>query len=755
LLDLVTAKELYDIFDSNITVLDVAGTDFSEVKHVVNGVSWYGSMPGSRITATKKIQDLFESYNGARTERQCWIIAFVQALSKLSHINSVGKEEISEYQKFRTSTGVTSFDPVYYAKRKIFRESLAPVPNDVDEFDEFDADPITGYQRYYEEIEKGTFVDLVHNGYRLPGHHHSYESCGHFVTKSCKNMSEHHNLGHGDKIPLVKVPNHCRRISCQECYQDSISGIAMGAVKRLWSHALLKKSYLYETVDDVRVYPMLKDEENPKKNRRYHYLEKREERIFSHVVVSIPKSDYHLLESEKGHRKLRDRVNSMLRYLGIHASVNISHLWRFTRGLKSGYYSPHLHIVGLGWIDSNKVKENYNETGYIVKNISTVKEHHDLFNLIRYILSHSAVLENKHSVKYTGEMHNTKHKDYEVRENSISSYRDLDLIFKKYENEDDDMISVEIDVMTQSEGLERTDGIRSFSSRGILSYDSVKTVRSMERSMIKHPHVIDEEYDSLIPGNTFNGSMDSLVYGRGADNDEIDISFTNSKDNPAKTQSIRYNKTDLLYDVIHESIPRDDEIEPLPQLETTQYHIIKFTYASKKSVQYLILGFNPNLTGLCPICSERMVRVIPSPTCDIKNAEKYLRKVPESIVLLSSQYEDWVRYDYRDPINLGIFYITKPCDDCDIDECVECGKFGYDDKREPIKSKFFNSLTADERLQYDVDCYLLKAIPQFWDREGHKPDSDEMIGLLNGFLNQKYIEQSEFGYGSQKLEVFS
>jgi len=751
--DVVTYTELSEFLESNIVIMDVAGESFEKIVDTVNNMSWYGKIPDLKISADEKIHDLLDSDSRVRTERQAWIIAYLQACVKLSNLDYETDTDVSRYQKFRISTGVTSFDPAYYVKREIFRKSLTLDPNDVDEFDD---DPLTGYQRYYEEIEKGTFVNLVHNGYRLPGHHHSYASCGHFVTKSCKNMSEHRNLGHGDKIPLVKVPNHCRRISCQECYQDSIKGIAMNAVDRLWSHALLKKSYLYETIEKPdMVYPLLRDENNPKKNRRYHYLEKREERIFSHVVVSIPKSDYHYLESEKGQRKIRDNINSMLKYLGIHGAVRISHLWRFQKGLKSGYYSPHLHVVGLGWIDPSRVKENYEQTGYIIKNVSTIKKRHDLFNLVRYILSHSAVLGTKHSVQYIGEMHNTKFRSHNIRENSVSSLRDLDMIFKKYENSDDDMLSIEIDVMKQSEGPDQADGIRSFSSKCILSYDSVKSVRGMERTAIKYPHIIDEEYDSLIPGNVFHGSRDNLVYGRGNDNDEIDPSFINSKDNPAKTQSIRYNKTDLLYDVIHESIPRDDEIEPPPQLETMQYHVIKFTNILKKSVQYLILGFDQNLGGLCPICSERMVRVIPSQTCNIENAEKYLRKIPESIVLLSSRHEDWVRYDYRDPINLGIFYITKPCDDCDIDECVECGKFGYDDKREPIKSKFFNSLTADERLQYDVDCYLLKAIPQFWDREGHKPDSDEMIGLLNGFLNQKYIEQSEFGYGSQKLEVFS
>ena len=119
--------------------------------------------------------------------------------------------------------------------------------------------------------------------------------------------------------------------------------------------------------------------------------------------------------------------------LDVDGGVTISHPYRFTTDLESAYLSTHFHNIITGWIDGNLVKQIYEKTGWIIKQISTMYSVKDCYSLSKYLLSHAGVFErevdkrsSEHSVSYFGECQNRFFKVVEILKNSVSGYDQLD-----------------------------------------------------------------------------------------------------------------------------------------------------------------------------------------------------------------------------------------------------------------------------------------------------------------------------------------
>jgi len=177
---------------------------------------------------------------------------------------------------------------------------------------------------------------------------------------------------------------------------------------------------------------------NLKKNRKI-YLKNNRTRLLSHVVVSIPFEEHHLMNTRKGRKQLKQKQIKILKQLDVDGGVTISHPYRFSNELESAYLSPHFHNIITGWIDGNITSQINKETGWVVSQIRTLDSEKDCYGLSKYLLSHSGVYEkevgkrsSEHSVSYFGECQNRLFKVERVLKNSVNGYEELDkLLIKK------------------------------------------------------------------------------------------------------------------------------------------------------------------------------------------------------------------------------------------------------------------------------------------------------------------------------------
>ena len=180
-----------------------------------------------------------------------------------------------------------------------------------------------------------------------------------------------------------------------------------------------------------------------KRNRKI-YGGKIRERLPAHLVISAPLKDYSKYYNRQDRKKQRQKLIKLLtKYnLDIDGGVMIDHMYRFTKGLKRAYFSPHHHVLYTGWVDGNIVKEIYEKTGYIVKQISTTDNWTDVKNMSKYLLSHSAVYikdEDKrsaeHGIRYFGSIHNKKFKVESIAKHSIDSITNIRKQFEQIESD--------------------------------------------------------------------------------------------------------------------------------------------------------------------------------------------------------------------------------------------------------------------------------------------------------------------------------
>ena len=125
-----------------------------------------------------------------------------------------------------------------------------------------------------------------------------------------------------------------------------------------------------------------------------------------HTTVSLPQNiEQGELQDNMG--KYRSKVYALLKRVGIHGGALIYHPYRWkclncganrkmgkkTCSVCGGdlfmrYFSPHFHIIGLGFIRGYEVKRVYEETGYVIKDINSGPR--NTFRTAQYQLSHCA-----------------------------------------------------------------------------------------------------------------------------------------------------------------------------------------------------------------------------------------------------------------------------------------------------------------------------------------------------------------------------
>ncbi len=234
-----------------------------------------------------------------------------------------------------------------------------------------------------------TMID--HDGWKLPGTFDKYNICGKGYYKKCR---EHKFVR--------RFVYHCGRMGCEICTKRAGSRMAKKIERRVWLYGL-------------RIRSLSNGKNNP---------------YPSHVVESPdPKSKFWSYSKVKQVSTLK-RAREIA---GIKGGAEINHLWRFQNDKTKSYYSPHKHLIAYGWIKEDafdlikkelKIEINYVKTG-------TLKTRLDVFATAYYQLSHCAVKENKHSVKWFGKLSYSKISNKVLEQYKDEEYKLQDIDIEK------------------------------------------------------------------------------------------------------------------------------------------------------------------------------------------------------------------------------------------------------------------------------------------------------------------------------------
>lgn len=229
-------------------------------------------------------------------------------------------------------------------------------------------------------------------------------ACGTVVLgryTGCLNVEAHSQvkldgINTADKIFVKPVRRNCGRFECPECYQTWVAKSAKRIQHRLIAYEDMRK----KAWSGYEMYA-------------------------KHITVSVPKKDYVDFELRFTHYK--KRILSMLKRVGVQGGAFIYHpyrwrCWECDTNRKMGkktcskcegvsfeqYFSPHIHILGLGWIKGKTVKKVHIETGYIIKHINSGKR--NIFRTAQYQLSHCGKKEGGRAFTWFGTLSYVKFK---------------------------------------------------------------------------------------------------------------------------------------------------------------------------------------------------------------------------------------------------------------------------------------------------------------------------------------------------------
>jgi len=219
------------------------------------------------------------------------------------------------------------------------------------------------------------------DGWKLPATFDSYNICGKGFFKICSI----------DKF-VKRFVYHCGRIGCEVCAKRAGARMAKKIERRIWLYSL-------------RTRHLTKGRKNP---------------LPSHVIEAIdPKDDFWNWKKEKQVSTLK----KIRKLAGISGGAEINHLWAFDKSDLKPFYRPHKHLIAYGWIKSNAselIKKEFgiNLVYFKVRN-GTLRNRVDVFAVAFYQLSHCAVKQNKHSIKWFGNLSYNK-----ISNKTLEQYKD-------------------------------------------------------------------------------------------------------------------------------------------------------------------------------------------------------------------------------------------------------------------------------------------------------------------------------------------
>jgi len=420
---------------------------------------------------------------------------------------------------------------------------------------------------------------------------------------------------------------------------------------------------------------------NLKRNRKI-YLKKNRARILSHNVVSIPYEEHSLFLTKDGRKKLREKSLKILKQFDIDGGVMIDHPYRFSKGLESARFSPHIHFILTGWIEGKIAKEIYEKTNWVVTNISTIESWNDCYSLSKYLLSHAGVFmkeegkrSSEHNVRYFGECHNKKFKVENVLKYSITGYDELETI-----------------LLTRKE-IEKN-----------------KAVYPLQRVLYTHSIIQDEIKDVenvYFEENVVNGNLRDL-------SKSLRRFIDARKDNPAIPQSDR---------------PSMEFLQMRFEYGNSQFDIVQSVYVSIIS--------NADLDCLCPECTMKMETLTPPDSGWSKEQEETIAKIlvdlPEDVII---PIDDVSQFDYLR--NTRITHLGMPFFDLDGKLEYDSGIYQRPECLDSLNPKLYWGIIKNINSQ--------KAKFTFKVQNGRSPNYEELQEALKTLKPEKAESQSLFTF---------
>ncbi len=220
------------------------------------------------------------------------------------------------------------------------------------------------------------------DGFVLPAQGQAKPYCKKWVSWGCDNTKQHPNGKHYAE----HEQKTCKIAHCPKCFESWIKRQANRSTKRFTKFA---------------------------ENKNYN---------FRHIILSPPQERAKHMRYDD----LKKWLSQVLKIANIETCAVIFHPFRFQDREKiQPYDSPHFHLLVYGKITNTT--EFYNKTRWLIKNKGDMKREVDIFNCVRYLLSHAGVRKKTHVIRYLGNISYRKLKVEKEPQNHHCPYCELPL----------------------------------------------------------------------------------------------------------------------------------------------------------------------------------------------------------------------------------------------------------------------------------------------------------------------------------------
>ena len=232
----------------------------------------------------------------------------------------------------------------------------------------------------------------------IPGLDEPHEDCGRvFSVGICPDCDYKH-----------PIKNHCDRPGCAVCFEHWATKETKRVCERVEGFKTAYKSLKgrrvgnpMHIVTEKRGTEIIELVRTPKGIRKYLRMcadVDKKAGILSSAQV------FHLYKIRK---EIRETLVPLLKSDG-------EGLWDLVRNDALGlgkferyvYVAPHTHSVGFGFTPNGK--DVYEKSGWFIKNKGRLSNDEDIFRVVRYALSHCAVIRGMQTVRYYGGLSNGK-----------------------------------------------------------------------------------------------------------------------------------------------------------------------------------------------------------------------------------------------------------------------------------------------------------------------------------------------------------
>lgn len=220
------------------------------------------------------------------------------------------------------------------------------------------------------------------DGFVLPAQGQAKPYCKKWVSWGCNNLKQHpknkHYAEHEQKT--------CKIAHCPLCFESWINRQANRSTRRFSKFA---------------------------QNKKFN---------FRHIVLSPPPER----AKHMSYDDLKKWLSQVLKIANIETCAVVFHPFRFQDREKiQPYDSPHFHLIVYGKLTNTT--EFYNKTRWLIKNKGDLKKDVDIFNCVRYLLSHAGVRKKTHVIRYLGDISYRKLKVEKEPQNHHCPYCNLPL----------------------------------------------------------------------------------------------------------------------------------------------------------------------------------------------------------------------------------------------------------------------------------------------------------------------------------------